>query len=104
MEAKILPKELKKKLDNKEDIVLLDVRSYEEYKIAKINDSILIPMDELEKIFNELPKKEIVVYCHHGIRSKDATEFLIKKGFNAKTLVGGLDVWSRFIDSSIKQY
>ncbi|MBS3152564.1 rhodanese-like domain-containing protein [Candidatus Woesearchaeota archaeon] len=102
----ILPKELKKKLDLNEDLFLLDVRNPNEYEIAKIQNSKLIPLPQLESRLHELPKdKEIIVYCHHGKRSIEATKILKENGFpKVKSLVGGIDVWSRFIDGSIAQY
>ena len=101
----ILPKQLKKKLDNKEDIFLLDVRNQNEYEKARIQNSVLIPLPILESSINKIPKdKEIIVYCHHGNRSQEAAKILAEKGFNAKSLVGGIDVWSRFIDKNIPQY
>ncbi len=104
-ELRITPRELKKKLDSKENIFLIDVRTTEENKIAKINNSKLIPLTELQNNLNKIPKdKEIIVYCHHGNRSLTATKLLKEKGFNVKSLVGGIDVWSRFIDKSIPQY
>lgn len=104
-ELRIISKELKDKLDKKEDIFLLDVRNFDEHQIAKIPGSMLIPLDQLENRLNEIPKnKEIIVYCHHGARSLDAVNFLKEKGFKAKSLVGGIDVWARFIDHSIPIY
>lgn len=98
---KILPKELKKKLDNSEDLFLLDVRNPNEYEIAKIKNSVLIPLPELEPNLNKIPQnKEIIIYCHHGNRSSEAVKILKEKGFsNVKSLVGGIDVWSRLIDN-----
>ncbi|MBI2148243.1 rhodanese-like domain-containing protein [Candidatus Woesearchaeota archaeon] len=105
-EFTILPKELKKKLDSNEDLFLLDVRNPNEHEIAKLQNSKLIPLNELKSKLHEIPKdKEIIVYCHHGNRSREALKILKENGFhNVKSLVGGIDVWSRFIDSSILQY
>ncbi len=101
----ILPKALKSRLDKSEDLILLDVRTKEEHELAKIKGSKLIQLDELPKRLKELDKnKEIIVYCHLGQRSKGAAEMLRKHGFKAKNLVGGIDVWSRFIDKSVPQY
>ena len=98
----IFPEELKSILNK---VFLLDVRTEEEYKIVKINSSVLIPIHRLEDSINELPKdKEIVVYCHHGIRSAKAVEILRSKGFvNVKSLFGGINKWSE-IDKSVKKY
>ncbi len=105
-EITILPKELKRKLDSNEDIFLLDVRNPDEYEKAKIKDSKLIPLPLLINNIDKIPKdKEIIIYCHHGNRSLKAANILKEKGFsNVKSLVGGIDVWSRFIDSSVPQY
>lgn len=88
--------EAKSKLKN---CFLLDVRSLEEYKIAKINGAKLIPLDELESRMNELPKnKEIIIYCHHGMRSLQAAMFLKEHKFNVKSISGGIDEWAKSID------
>ncbi|HLC86316.1 MAG TPA: rhodanese-like domain-containing protein [Candidatus Nanoarchaeia archaeon] len=98
--------ELKKIFDSKENFILLDVRNQDEYDYCKINGSILIPLPELLLRFKELDnKKEIVVHCHHGNRSKRAVEFLQTKDFkNLKNLKGGIDEWSKNIDKSVLDY
>jgi len=98
--------ELKKKLDKKEDFILLDVRNYDEYDYAKIEGSRLIPLPELQERFNEVDKsKEIIVYCHTGNRSKRAIEFLEAKDFKKlKNLKGGIDSWSINIDPNVPVY
>ena len=104
-EITILPKELKRKLDSDNNIFLLDVRNPDEYEKARIKNSKLIPLPILENNLDKIPKnKEVIVYCHYGNRSLKAANILKEKGFNAKSLVGGIDVWSRFIDNSIPQY
>lgn len=101
----ITAKELKKKIDAKEKFALLDVRTKEEIEIAKIQNSVWILLDELEKRYSELDKsKEIIVYCHHGSRSLMATQFLNSKGYSAKSLSGGIDDWSAEIDKSVQTY
>jgi len=102
---KILPRELKKKIDAQEDFFLLDVRNKTEYALAHLKNATLIPLPELEKKTDELPRqKEIIVYCHHGVRSLEAAQLLKEKGFTVKSLAGGIDVWSKFIDPTIPQY
>ena len=105
MTYEITAKELKKKIDLKEKFILLDVRTKEEIEIAKIKNSVWIPLSELENRFLELDKtKEIIVYCHHGSRSLAAAKFLSSKGYNAKSLAGGIDLWSCEIDSAVPTY
>ena len=98
--------ELKQRLDNGDDIVLLDVREAWEHSLANINGSVLIPLGEIPQSLDRLDKDaEIVCYCHHGIRSADAMGFLLQQGFsNVKNLVGGIDAWSVLIDPTVPRY
>ncbi|MFP5492577.1 MAG: rhodanese-like domain-containing protein [Bacteriovoracia bacterium] len=85
--------------------LLLDVRFKEEKNIADIGGT-LIPLPELERRWRELPDDQgpVVVYCHHGMRSMNATLFLKNKGVEALSLAGGIDAWSREIDPSVPLY
>jgi len=104
-ELRILPKELKKKIENREEIFLLDVRNPEETELANIAGSFLIPLSELKSRISEIPNgKEIITYCHYGNRSFEAAKILREHNLNAKSLVGGIDCWSRFIDHRVPQY
>ena len=82
-------------LNTNENIVLLDVRSPQEYKEGHLNGAINIPLYELElackrKIGDR--NRTILVYCQSGIRSKRAIKILYKNGFNnLYNLKGGLD-------------
>ena len=98
--------ELKKKLDRRDDFVLLDVREPHEVQIGKIPGSILIPLGDLEKRASELNRNsEIVVHCKSGGRSSKAVEYLRKSGFtNVKNLTGGILAWSDKIDPSVPKY
>ena len=102
----ILPQALKQMMDEGKDFILLDVREQHEYKLAHIEGTKLIPIGEIPHRATELnPYAEIVVYCHHGIRSLDATYLLQQIGFkHVSRLVGGIDRWAREIDPSIIQY
>ncbi|MBT4648002.1 rhodanese [archaeon] len=98
-------KDIKKRIDNEENIVLLDVRTDREREFAIIKNSKFIELNELQEKFIELDKtKNIIVYCHSGIRSTFATRFLISKGFIAFNMLGGIDEWSRSIDKTIPRY
>jgi rhodanese-related sulfurtransferase len=98
--------ELKEKLDSKESINIIDVRESWESEIANIPHSLLIPLSLLPLKANELEKeKEYVVYCHHGTRSYFACEYLSKNGFNnLLNLNGGIDEYSRKVDTNLKRY
>ena len=106
MDIQILPEEAKKKLDGDASITLLDVREEWEYDMARIEGSVLIPLGELQQRMQELdPESEVIVYCHHGVRSYHAVLFLRENGF-AKTLnlAGGIDAWSLRADPSVSRY
>ncbi len=111
MLTKMIPEinvdQLKKKLENQKDIILLDVRFEEELNYGKIKYSIMIPLPELPNKLNLIENyknKEIIVYCRSGNRSAKATEFLLKSGYkNVKNLIGGILAWKKY-DDSIQEY
>jgi adenylyltransferase/sulfurtransferase len=99
-------KELKRKIDAKEDFFLLDVREPNEYQIGKIPGSTLIPLGEVPQRVSEIPRdKEIVVHCKMGGRSAKAAAYLRQQGYrNVKNLKGGILDWSDKIDPSVPKY
>lgn len=90
--------EVKSKLERGEDIVILDVRTEEEYrKFKKIESEkvIRIPLKELRKSIDKLPKdKEIIIVCQIGNRAYEAQRILQGYGFkNVKVMEGGMAFW-----------
>ena len=102
----ITPVELKKKMDTGEAPFVLDVREPNEYQINKIPGSTLIPLGELPRRYQELPRdREIVAHCKMGGRSAKAMEFLKTVGFtNVKNLKGGILEWVDKVDPSQPKY
>lgn len=100
------PVELKQKLDNQASLFLLDVREPIEFRFAKIEGSVLIPLNQLSERLDELDKThDIVVICHHGMRSLQAANYLVHYGFeHVSNLVGGIDAWSLQCDSKVPRY
>jgi adenylyltransferase/sulfurtransferase len=100
--------ELKVKLDEKQDFVLLDVREPNEFDIARIPGSTLVPLSQLANRYKELEKykgKEMVVHCKSGIRSRKAINFLKQQGFDRLVnMAGGISEWSNQVDSSVPKY
>ncbi|MCX7746196.1 MAG: rhodanese-like domain-containing protein [Clostridia bacterium] len=92
----INPQEAKKRLESEEGIILLDVRTQEEYEEKHIPGSLLIPVDIIEK---EAPSKltdknaNIFVYCRSGRRSITASEALVKMGYTKVYNLGGIIDW-----------
>jgi adenylyltransferase/sulfurtransferase len=101
----ISPQDLKAKLDRHDSLVLLDVREDWETALCRLENATHIPIEEIEFRTTELdPADEIVVYCHHGVRSAAVANFLRQQGFRAVNLAGGLDSWASSIDRTMKRY
>ncbi|MBN9614784.1 MAG: molybdenum cofactor biosynthesis protein MoeB [Acidobacteriales bacterium 59-55] len=98
---------LKQKLDDKEDIFVLDVREPHEYQIVNIGVP-LIPLGEIERRAGELAEykdREIVIHCKSGNRSQKAALALKQLGFKKVTNVkGGITAWADRIDTSLPKY
>jgi adenylyltransferase/sulfurtransferase len=86
--------------------MLLDVREPVEWDIVHLEGATLIPLMTLPARVGELdPRAELVVYCHHGMRSLQAVEFLRAAGFShARSLAGGIEAWAEEIDPSLNRY
>ena len=88
--------ELKSKLDNKEDFLLIDVREEWEYQEFNVGAR-LIPLGNLQGTIDDLDEwmnKEVVVHCKSGARSAAAKNFMIQQGFtNVRNLLGGMVEW-----------
>lgn len=98
--------EVKKKLDRRDDIILLDVREDEEYDFVRIENAQHMPLKDIASRINELPKdKLIVTVCHTQNRSFHAARYLIQKGFkNVKVMKGGVSAWAEDIDPRMPRY
>src|ERR1700724_3117039 len=103
----ITVEELKRKLDAKEDIFVLDVREPHEYPIANLGAP-LVPVGEVERRIGELAaqrNREVVVHCRSGARSQKAALVLKQAGFtNVSNLAGGILAWADKIDPSMPKY
>jgi adenylyltransferase/sulfurtransferase len=99
--------ELKKKLDNGDDIVLLDVREPVELEINCLPGRVIfMPVAEVPHRANELSTADdIIVYCHSGERSRRITKFLMELGFaKVRNLRGGIHEWASVVDLSMPCY
>lgn len=93
-------------LNTDESVYLLDVREPFEVDICKIDKSINIPMNTIPERLDALPKdRQILVYCHHGMRSMNVVNFLRSKGIeNTTNIQGGINLWAETIDSAMERY
>ncbi len=89
-------------------MLLVDVRTPEEHAIAKLPDSLLIPLSDLAADIDKIqlpPGAELVIYCHHGVRSWHAAVYLEQAGFErVHSLSGGIDAYSQSVDPSVPRY
>ena len=86
--------------------LLLDVREPWEFDKARIEGSVLAPMRTIpERLQDCNPEQEIVVICHHGIRSRMVGLYLENHGFsNIINLTGGVEAWAREVDPDMETY
>ena len=99
--------ELKQRLDNGDDIQIIDVREDNEYAFARIPNSKQIPLAQVLTRMNEIdPNRETVVHCKGGGRSARAIDALQRSGFKGKlmNLRGGILGWSDEVDPSVPKY
>ena len=101
----ITVRELKEKLDNGEDVFVLDVREPHEYEVANIGAR-LIPLGELPQRLVELNQNDnVAVHCKTGGRSARAVKLMQEAGFqNVYNVKGGITAWSEEIDPSVPKY
>jgi adenylyltransferase/sulfurtransferase len=105
--AEITAAELKGRLDRGEDLQIIDVREPNEYEIARLQDSRLIPLGQVVSRMSEIDEsRETVVHCKGGVRSAKAIEALKRAGFSGRliNLKGGITAWSNEVDPSVPKY
>lgn len=90
--------------------LLLDVREQWEFEYCNIKNSVLIPMGDLPSKLNALEsdvghEKDIIMICHHGIRSRQMGYYMEQAGFkNITNLDGGVEQWAEDVDATMKRY
>lgn len=104
----VTPVELAARLGGPNPPRLLDVRETVEHEFCRLPGSVLIQLGELAERAEEIGAwrdDEVVVYCHHGVRSARAIGFLRTLGFRRlSNLAGGIDRWSLEVDSTVPRY
>jgi rhodanese-related sulfurtransferase len=105
-DIQIAPSELKQKLDGGEKPLIVDVREPWEAQICAIEGAKLIPLNTVSANVKEFEGKgEVVIYCHHGMRSLNAAAWLRQQGIEgARSLTGGIERWATEIDPQMAHY
>jgi rhodanese-related sulfurtransferase len=94
-------------LDN---LQLVDVREPHELELAQLQGFINLPLSQASEWSADIHARldsqaEIIVMCHHGMRSAQMCQWLVQQGFtNVKNLAGGIDAYSVIVDASIPRY
>lgn len=88
--------------------MLLDVREADEVNLGVLPGAYWMPMQCVPERLSELPHgMDIIIYCHHGIRSLAVAHYLVTNGFDYKhiyNLVGGIDKWALEVDNLLPRY
>ncbi len=105
-EIEITPAEVKAKLARGEKFAFVDVREKWEYDASRIEGSTLIPLRTIPASLASLQAAgEIILFCHHGMRSLDAAAWLRSQGVeSARSMSGGIDRWSAEVDPTVPRY
>ena len=98
--------ELNKYIIDNPNTVLIDVREPWEYNVAFIENSIHIPISEIQNRMHDFEESEDIVFiCHHGIRSRMVGIYFQQNGFkNTINLRGGIDSWAKTVDKEMAVY
>ena len=105
----IVPAEARMRLSQSAKAVLIDVREPEEFAIAKIEGAELIPMQsvpgQLQRLEALADESDLLVICHHGVRSLHVVNWLRSQGIeNCFSIAGGIDSWSTEVDPGVPRY
>jgi rhodanese-related sulfurtransferase len=102
----ILPRDVKARMDRGEHFLFIDVREPWEHQTAHIEGAKLIPLGQIRASFGELDVDgDVVLFCHHGMRSLDAAAWLRSQGVEgARSMTGGIERWAVEIDPKVPHY
>ena len=105
----ISPADAKKRLNDSNKTILVDVREPEECAVAHLGSAEYVPMSLVPAAFQRLEglaeAGDLLVLCHHGVRSLQVVVWLRERGLeNCYSVAGGIDRWSRELDPAIPRY
>jgi rhodanese-related sulfurtransferase len=102
----IAPRDVKNLLAGGTKFLFVDVREPWEHQTSRIEGSTLIPLREIPANLARFEDaNEIVLFCHHGMRSLDAAAWLRSQGVEgARSMTGGIERWSTEIDPQVPRY
>jgi rhodanese-related sulfurtransferase len=90
------------------EVAWLDCREPDEWNICRIEGAQLQPLSTFaETAEAALPNRgqRVIVYCHHGMRSQRAAQWLRSRGYHsAQSMAGGIDRWAEVLDPAMRRY
>lgn len=105
-QIEVTPREVSERLARGEKVLFVDVREKWEHDVSRIEAATLIPLREIPAnlaAFEEA--EEVVLFCHHGMRSLDAAAWLRSQGVaGARSMAGGIERWAVEIDPRVPRY
>lgn len=100
--------EVKHRQEIGDDLVLLDCREEDELAVVQLPDALWIPMGQLTERLDELQAyrdRDLVIFCHHGGRSLQVTQWLRDQGWpRVYSMTGGIDQWAAEVDTTLTRY
>jgi rhodanese-related sulfurtransferase len=103
----VTPAEFKAMQERGDKLRLIDVRELDEWNTVRIEGAELIPLSQFQQQGPAQldPADRIVLYCHHGMRSARAQQFLITQGYHdVLNLTGGIDAWALQVEPGMRRY
>jgi rhodanese-related sulfurtransferase len=102
------PLDVSRRLRGGEALRLIDVREPHEFAICRIESAQPVPMrsipQALEFLKAQAQEATLILYCHHGVRSKQAASWLRQKGVACQSMSGGIDCWAASVDPGLRRY
>lgn len=104
--GRLSPRELAEWYGAGRDFAVVDVREPWEFDLARLPTSTLVPLGQIAHAAPTLPRdRDLVLVCHHGMRSLSAARLLAAQGFTRLyNLTGGIDQWSATVDDAVPRY
>lgn len=102
----VAPRAVRELLVRGDDFLFVDVREQWEHDVARIEGTVLIPLRQIPANLVRLSEaREVVLFCHHGVRSLDAAAWLRSQGVEgARSMSGGIDRWAVEVDPRVPRY
>jgi rhodanese-related sulfurtransferase len=106
LKVEIAPKELVEWMKRDRGLKVVDIRTREEHEVARIEGAVLFSQELMQEMLGRWKREEpVVIVDHQGKKSMDAAAYFLGHGFqNVRALRGGIDAWSREVDSKAPRY